>query len=114
MRLCLRCWRRDEKVDFAAVEEGVGGDVNDDGAVVGGVEGGFFKEVFGVGLDYIRGAYGARELLHMAVGVDDADHIEGSAWEDARYAAPYALLQLRLLLLFHSHFCRRYRRDSNW
>ncbi|GFY88959.1 hypothetical protein Acr_06g0008990 [Actinidia rufa] len=85
-----------EEVDFSALELGVGRHDEDLGATaaVGGGGGrGLLEDVLGVGAEDVGSADGgAADLLYAAVDMDDADHVEGSAGENAGDATPYGVL----------------------
>lgn len=46
------------------------------------------EDVFGVQFHNLRRRYGAADFFDAAVGVDNSDHVECAAWQNARYAAP--------------------------
>lgn len=105
-----------EEVYLAALEVGVGRDDHDlRAAALAGGSGGLLQDVLGVGLEDFRGLDGPADLLDAAVRVDDPDHVEDSARENARDAAPYGVLHLAkapLLSLLFSFFLSLVREEE--
>lgn len=74
---------RHEEVNLATLELGIGRDGDDlrnDAVVRGRRRGRFLEEVLGVSLHDVAGSDGAADFLHAAVGVDDPDDVECTAW----------------------------------
>lgn len=88
----LLLWHRrcgNEEVDFTPLELRLGGD--DENSMNHPLAGGLSENMVWVGLENVAGGHQVAELLDVAVEVDDPDHIQGSAREDASQATSEAV-----------------------
>jgi len=73
-----------EEVYLAALEVGVGRDDHELGAAaLAGGSRGLSQHVLGISLQDFSGFDGSANLLDTAVRMNDPDHVQGSAWENA-------------------------------